>query len=81
MSRVYIITKYPAEKTRVKIGQVWMVQIEPIVLGQQPRKLEVVEVTKTTVKFSEVSTNRSFPMTFRYLHSSVLFLEEVTDEA
>lgn len=72
------ITKYESEKTNIKVGEVWLVQIEPIVLGQEPRELEVIGITKTTVEFKNKGKYSS--TTHRYLHSAILFLEKL-DEA
>jgi len=74
-NKLHTIHKFTPETTEVRVGEVWLVQIEPITLGSPVRKMRIEEVTDITIVL--IDTGHKLYMTgTRYPHYSVRFLEK-----
>ena len=74
----YTIVKYEAVATNVRIGEMWYVQIEPVVPGNAVVKKKIIEVTAETIVLEDMGTG-FHKYRIRYTHFSVNFVEKISD--
>jgi len=75
-NKLHTIYKFKPEVAKVRVGEVWLVQIEPITLGSPVRKMRIEEVTDITIVLSSGGLTRVSTTETRYPHYSVRFLEK-----
>ena len=73
----YTIVKYEAVATNVRIGEMWYVQIEPVMPGSAVVRKKIIDVTAQTIELEDVGTVHKFKT--RYTHFAVNFVEKVSD--
>lgn len=74
----FTITKYESCETVVELGQVWYVQIEPIMAGAPVVRKKITDITVKTIELEDAEGRHHFFKT-RYPHHSVNFVELVSD--
>ena len=73
-----LVVKYPACQVMLQVGDIWYVQIEPIMLGTSVQKMRVSSLSEKTVGLRPEPDQGFMQNQFKHMHSSVLFIERVS---